>query len=42
MVFPGETLRTRDWAEGGTFIPQTTVDGRRDASALSDSVLDFA
>jgi acyl dehydratase len=39
VVFPGETLRTAVWREGGRLIVSTTVDERDGAPALSGAEL---
>lgn len=39
VVFPGETLRTRIWRDGGTVTSVTTCPARDDAPVLTDAVL---
>ncbi len=39
VVFPGETLRTSVWRDGGRFVVATTVADRDDAPALSAAEL---
>ncbi|TWP54134.1 3-alpha,7-alpha,12-alpha-trihydroxy-5-beta-cholest-24-enoyl-CoA hydratase [Lentzea tibetensis] len=41
VVFPGETLRTRVWREGGRLVLVTTAVERDDAPVLSDAVLTY-